>query len=60
MRSVAAEISEKLAQMVETVCAHYLSNGSKDGAYWRVGDAQNTPGRSVTGSAKLTQSAPRI
>ncbi|CEJ88083.1 conserved hypothetical protein [Hyphomicrobium sp. GJ21] len=40
-------LSQRLSQHVEAVCAHYLSNGSKNGRYWIVGDVLNTPGRSM-------------
>lgn len=36
-----------LAACAEPVCRHYLSNGRREGAYWRVGDSANTPGRSL-------------
>ncbi|MBB4373693.1 hypothetical protein GGD63_006521 [Bradyrhizobium sp. cir1] len=29
------------------MCRHYLSNGPRQGRYWTVGDARNTPGRSM-------------
>lgn len=47
MSSVAHDLAEKLALKAEAVCRHYLSNGRKDGAYWRVGDIANTPGGSL-------------
>src|SRR3546814_2148735 len=31
----------------EDVCRHYLSNGSRAGRYWLVGDVQNSKGRSL-------------
>jgi hypothetical protein len=45
--SVASELSRRLAQDAEGVCRHYLSNGRRHGRYWIVGDARNTPGRSL-------------
>jgi hypothetical protein len=45
--SVASELSRRLAQDAEAVCRHYLSNGRRLGRYWIVGDARNTPGRSL-------------
>ncbi|MEO1137821.1 MAG: toprim domain-containing protein [Pseudomonadota bacterium] len=42
-----AELTEALACNVEPVCRHYLSNGHREGHYWMVGDARNTPGRSL-------------
>lgn len=47
MTGPAAELSAKLAHQAEEVCRHYLSNGRKAGRYWLVGDAANTPGRSL-------------
>jgi hypothetical protein len=47
MEGQAAELSRRLAQHVEAVCHHYLSNGRKAGQYWVAGDARNTPGRSL-------------
>ncbi|CFX05331.1 conserved protein of unknown function [Candidatus Filomicrobium marinum] len=41
------QISERLARNAEAVCAHYLSNGKRNGRYWMVGDAFNTKGRSM-------------
>ncbi len=43
----ASELARRLADEAEAVCRHYLSNGVREGRYWRVGDAQNTPGRSM-------------
>jgi hypothetical protein len=43
----AAELSRRLAQDAEAVCRYYLSNGRRHGRYWIVGDARNTPGRSL-------------
>src|SRR3546814_13895620 len=36
-----------MAMQAEAVCRHYLSNGRREGHYWLVGDARNTPGRSM-------------
>jgi hypothetical protein len=36
-----------MARQAEAVCRHYLSNGRREGRYWLVGDARNTPGRSM-------------
>lgn len=47
MHSPAADIARRLAEDAEAVCRHYLTNGSKQGRYWIVGDVQNTPGRSL-------------
>lgn len=43
----ASDLSRRLARDVEAVCRHYLSNGRRQGRYWTVGDARNTPGRSM-------------
>jgi hypothetical protein len=43
----AAELARRLAQDAEAVCREYLSNGRREGATWRVGDVDNTPGRSL-------------
>ena len=42
-----ADLTEALAQNAEAVCRYYLSNGRREGHYWMVGDARNTPGRSL-------------
>ena len=41
------ELAHRLAREAEAVCRHYLSNGHRHGRYWLVGDARNTPGRSL-------------
>ncbi|WP_085310016.1 DUF7146 domain-containing protein [Planktotalea arctica] len=41
------DLTEALASDAEAVCRHYLSNGHREGGYWMVGDARNTPGRSL-------------
>lgn len=41
------DLARRLAAQAETVCRHYLSNGYREGRYWLVGDARNTPGRSM-------------
>jgi hypothetical protein len=43
----ASELARRLAQNAEAVCREYLSNGRREGATWRVGDVDNTPGRSL-------------
>ena len=47
MAGDAEGLAKRLACNAETVCRHYLSNGRREGHYWLVGDAQNTPGRSL-------------
>jgi len=55
METTASEIAQRLSREAEAVCRYYLSNGRRQGRYWIVGDAENTPGRSlyvrVTGPA---------
>ncbi|QVM85077.1 DUF7146 domain-containing protein [Novosphingobium decolorationis] len=41
------DLARRLADRAETVCRHYLSSGRREGGYWLVGDARNTPGRSM-------------
>ncbi|OJW21349.1 MAG: DNA primase [Rhodospirillales bacterium 69-11] len=43
----ASELAQRLGREAEAVCRHYLSNGRREGRYWLVGDARNTPGRSM-------------
>ena len=43
----ASELARRLAREAEAVCRRYLSSGRREGRYWRVGDARNTPGRSM-------------
>ncbi|TBZ19262.1 DUF7146 domain-containing protein [Rhizobium leguminosarum] len=43
----ATDLARRLAAQAEAVCRHYLSNGRREGRYWLVGDARNTPGRSM-------------
>ena len=45
-QSIAA-LTEALAREAANVCRYYLSNGHREGHYWMVGDARNTPGRSL-------------
>ena len=47
MQDRAADIARRLAGQAEAVCRHYLSSGRREGRYWLVGDADNTPGRSL-------------
>lgn len=47
MREDAATLARRLARDAEAVCRHYLSNGRREGRWWTVGDAGNTPGRSL-------------
>src|SRR3546814_8802247 len=43
----AAVLARHLAAHAEDVCRHYLSNGSRAGRYWLVGDVHNSKGRSL-------------
>ena len=47
MESPARTLSSGLAEHVEAVCRHYLSNGRRCGNYWVVGDVNNHAGRSL-------------
>lgn len=47
MESPARTLSCDLAEHVEAVCKHYLSNGHRSGNYWIVGDVNNHAGRSL-------------
>lgn len=47
MQGHATQIAHRLGQSAEAVCRHYLSKGVREGRYWMVGDAHNTPGRSL-------------
>ncbi|MEP7457607.1 toprim domain-containing protein [Phyllobacterium sp. SB3] len=43
----ASTLAQRLGRQAEAVCKHYLSAGHREGRYWLVGDARNTPGRSM-------------
>lgn len=45
--TTASDLARRLAGQAEAVCRYYLSNGRRVGRYWLVGDARNTPGRSM-------------
>jgi hypothetical protein len=47
MSNDVSDLAHRLARDAEAVCRHYLSNGRREGRYWRVGDVRNTPGRSM-------------
>ena len=47
MESLARTLSSGLAEHVEALCRHYLSNGRRCGNYWIVGDVNNHAGRSL-------------
>jgi hypothetical protein len=42
------DLARRLADNAEAVCRHYLFNGCREGSTWRVGDVDNTPGRSLS------------
>lgn len=42
-----ADLATRLGQRAEAVCRYYLPSGRRSGKYWIVGDARNTPGRSM-------------
>jgi Toprim domain len=47
MSNQTAKLVHRLALTAEAVCRRYLPNGDREGRYWLVGDARNTPGRSM-------------
>ena len=46
-RQDASELAIRLGHHAEAVCREYLSSGRRAGRYWQVGDARNSPGRSM-------------
>jgi len=46
-RPDASELAIRLGHQAEAVCREYLSSGRRAGRYWQVGDARNSPGRSM-------------
>ena len=46
-RSDLSELATRLGEHAEAVCRRYLPAGRRRGNYWQVGDARNTPGRSM-------------
>jgi len=58
MSKNASELARRLADRAEAVCRHYLSNGRRAGRYWLVGDARNTPGRSMFVRLKKSSKGP--
>jgi hypothetical protein len=58
MSQGATDLARRLARDAEAVCRHYLSNGRREGGYWRVGDVRNTPGRSLF--VRLTGGGERV
>ncbi|WFU79273.1 toprim domain-containing protein [Bradyrhizobium sp. CIAT3101] len=47
MANSSHDLAQRLGQQAEAVCRRYLSAGRRQGSYWLVGDARNTPGRSM-------------
>lgn len=47
MTDAAHDLARRLGRQAEAVCRHYLSAGRRQGHYWQVGDARNSPGRSM-------------
>ncbi|TWI34748.1 hypothetical protein IQ26_03406 [Mesorhizobium tianshanense] len=43
----ATDLAQRLGRQAEAACRYYLSAGHREGRYWLVGDARNTPGRSM-------------
>ena len=54
----ASDLATRLGREAEAVCRHYLGAGRRQGNYWQVGDARNTPGRSMFVRLKETVKGP--
>jgi hypothetical protein len=54
----ASDLAQRLGREAEAVCRHYLDAGHRQGNYWQVGDARNTPGRSMFVRLKETAKGP--
>lgn len=54
----ASDLATRLGREAEAVCRHYLDAGRRQGNYWQVGDARNTPGRSMFVRLKATMKGP--
>ena len=57
-RDDASRLAHRLGREAEAECRHYLSAGQRSGHYWQVGDARNTPGRSMFVRLKDTRKGP--
>ena len=57
-RQDASDLAHSLGRQAEAVCRHYLSTGRREGNHWLVGDARNTPGRSMYVRLKDTPKGP--
>jgi hypothetical protein len=58
MADTVRDLAQRLGQQAESVCRHYLSTGRREGGYWLVGDARNTPGRSMFVRLKASAKGP--
>ena len=54
----ASDLAQRVGREAEAVCRHYLAAGHRQGNYWQVGDARNTPGRSMFVRLKETAKGP--
>jgi hypothetical protein len=54
----ASDLAQRLGREAEAVCRHYLDAGHRQGNYWQVGDARNTPGRSMFVRLRATAKGP--
>lgn len=54
----ASDLATRLGREAEAVCRRYLDAGRRQGNYWQVGDARNTPGRSMFVRLKETLKGP--
>jgi hypothetical protein len=59
MTDNATALARRLAERAQAVCQRYLSNGRREGRYWLVGDARNTPGRSLFVRLEASVKGPR-
>jgi hypothetical protein len=57
-RPDASNLATRLSREAEAVCRRYLDAGRRQGDYWQVGDARNTPGRSMFVRLKETANGP--
>ncbi|PZP53379.1 MAG: DNA primase [Agrobacterium fabrum] len=57
-RRDASDLASRLGRQAEAVCKRYLGAGRRQGNYWQVGDARNTPGRSMFVRLKDTAKGP--
>lgn len=57
MTETAADLARRLAAHADDVCRYYLSNGCREGRTWRVGNVDNTAGRSLCVQLAATSSS---